>query len=162
MRAKRATCTFWVDKSSVKMPKRSILTSFENLKLAVKQCYQTGQKLLESAKIEKFKWDILSNFRTLCKRSIFTFPFPKWKCELSFQFLTFLTDWNVKALSSQELKTRKIGKVWSSNPHLILIISINVVWLRNSTFLHRHHGMKMALFHLKLSLPSILVCKHNH
>ena len=87
----------------------------------------------------------------VCKRSIFTFSFLEWKCELSFQFLTFLTDWNVKALSSQELKTRKIGKVWSSNPHLILIISINVVWLRNSTFLHRHHGMKMALFHLKLS-----------
>ena len=35
------------------------------LQLAVKQCYQTqghGQKLLENAKIEKIKCDILSNF----------------------------------------------------------------------------------------------------
>ena len=41
---------------------------FENLKLAVKQCYQTdrsvlmGQKLMENAKIQKFKCDLLSNF----------------------------------------------------------------------------------------------------
>ena len=40
---------------------------FENLKLAVKQCYQTGQffmgqKLAENAKIEKFKCDILGDF----------------------------------------------------------------------------------------------------
>ena len=31
---------------------------FENLKLAVKQCYQTGQKLVENIKIEIFKFDI--------------------------------------------------------------------------------------------------------
>jgi len=41
----------------------------ENLKLTVKQCYQTlqyliGQKLVEKAKIEKVKRDILSNFQT--------------------------------------------------------------------------------------------------
>ena len=40
LRAKRATFTFWVDKSLLKMPKMGI---FENLKLAVKQCCQTGQ-----------------------------------------------------------------------------------------------------------------------
>ena len=39
----------------------------ENLKLAVKQCYQTlsvliGQKLVENAKIEIFKCDILGDF----------------------------------------------------------------------------------------------------
>ena len=44
---------------------------FENLKLAVKQCYQTGQffigqKLVENAKIEKLKCDILGDFQTLC------------------------------------------------------------------------------------------------
>ena len=44
---------------------------FENLKLAVKQCYQTGQfligqKLVENAKIKKFKCDILGDFQTLC------------------------------------------------------------------------------------------------
>ena len=39
---------------------------FENLKLAVKQCYQTGQKMVENAKIEKFKCDILGDFQTLC------------------------------------------------------------------------------------------------
>ena len=45
---------------------------FENLKLAVKQCYQTldrsvlvGQKLVENAKIQKFKCDILRNFQTM-------------------------------------------------------------------------------------------------
>ena len=46
---------------------------FENLKLAVKQCYQTmsvliGQKLVENAKIKKLKCDILSNFQTMCAR----------------------------------------------------------------------------------------------
>ena len=40
LRAKRATFTFWVDRSSSKW---SIWRVFENLKLAVKQCYQTGQ-----------------------------------------------------------------------------------------------------------------------
>ena len=38
---------------------------FENLKLAVKQCYQTGQKLVENAKIQKFKCDILGDFQTM-------------------------------------------------------------------------------------------------
>ena len=43
---------------------------FENLKFAVKQCYQTGQfligqKLVENAKIQKFKCDILNDFQTL-------------------------------------------------------------------------------------------------
>ena len=52
--------------------KRYIWRVFENLKFAVKQCYQTCQfsqdkKLLENAKNEKFKWDILSNFQTLWK-----------------------------------------------------------------------------------------------
>ena len=42
MRAKRATFTFWVDKSSlIKSQKWSICRVFEKLKLAVKQCYQT-------------------------------------------------------------------------------------------------------------------------
>ena len=68
----------------------------ENLKLAVKQCYQTGQfeldkKLVENAKFQKFKCDILSNFQTMCIlqkiekvfelfASILTFQFSK-KCE---------------------------------------------------------------------------------
>ena len=43
---------------------------FENLKLAVKQSYQTGQflvgqKLVENAKIQKFKCDNLGDFQTL-------------------------------------------------------------------------------------------------
>ena len=43
---------------------------FENLKLAVKQCYQIdqvfiGQKLVENAKIKTFKCDILSDFQTV-------------------------------------------------------------------------------------------------
>ena len=36
---------------------------FENLKIAVKQCYQTGQ--FELDKIQNFKWDILSNIQTM-------------------------------------------------------------------------------------------------
>ena len=44
LRAKQAKVTFWVDKSSLKMPKMVHFGDFfENLKLAVKQCYQTGQ-----------------------------------------------------------------------------------------------------------------------
>ena len=43
---------------------------FEKLKLAVKQCYQTGQFfnrtiIGENAKIKKLKCDILSNFQTM-------------------------------------------------------------------------------------------------
>ena len=34
--------TFWVDKNWLKVPKKVIFASFENLKLTVKQCYQTG------------------------------------------------------------------------------------------------------------------------
>ena len=39
---------------------------FENLKLEVKQYYQT--KLVENAKIEKLKCNILGDFQTLCNR----------------------------------------------------------------------------------------------
>ena len=46
------------------------------LHLAVKQCYQTGksfigQKLMENAKIEKLKCDILGDFQTLWNRTGF-------------------------------------------------------------------------------------------
>ena len=48
-------------------------SNFENLKFAVKQWYQTVQilkdkKLLENAKIQKFKWDIFGDFQTLRSR----------------------------------------------------------------------------------------------
>ena len=57
---------------------------FENMKLAVKQCYQTGQlligqKLVENAKIQKFKCDILSDFQTMWKRKK---PFEKSAIEV--------------------------------------------------------------------------------
>ena len=39
--------------------------SFETLKITVKQCYQTGKKLVENVEIEKFKWDILGDFQTM-------------------------------------------------------------------------------------------------
>ena len=43
LRAKRATFTFWADKSWLKIAKNGLIWRvFENLKLAVKQCYQTG------------------------------------------------------------------------------------------------------------------------
>ena len=43
LRAERATFTFWVDKSWLKMPQNgSFWRVFENLKLVVKQCYQIG------------------------------------------------------------------------------------------------------------------------
>ena len=104
LRAKRATFTFWVAKSSLKMPKWSIWRVFENSKIAVKQRYQTGHfsrtKINEKCqnikgtfivflvvikvfvvrqcyqtvfigqnwwKTPKFKYNILSNFQTLCK-----------------------------------------------------------------------------------------------
>ena len=45
----------------------------EHLKLEVKQCYHTdywsiliGQNLVENAKIENLKCDILDDFQTLC------------------------------------------------------------------------------------------------
>ena len=63
MRAKRATFTFSVDKSSSKLSK--IWRLFENTKFAVKQCYQTCQKLVENAQIEKLKGDTLGDFWTL-------------------------------------------------------------------------------------------------
>ena len=48
----------WVDKSSLKMPKNGpFVRVFENLKLAIKQCYQTGHKLVKNAKIEmRYFW----------------------------------------------------------------------------------------------------------
>ena len=64
LRAKRATFTFWVDKSYLKMPKLVKLASFWKTKV----CGQTmlpdrsvlmNQELLENAKIHKFKCDIL-------------------------------------------------------------------------------------------------------
>ena len=61
LQVKRATFTFWVAKSSLKMPK---LVHFCDLKLAVKLIIE--QKLMENTKIERLKWDILGDFQTLC------------------------------------------------------------------------------------------------
>ena len=68
LRAKRATFTFWEDKSSLKNAKNGpICSSFWK----PEACGQTvlpdrsvliGQKLVENAKIKKFKWDILGDF----------------------------------------------------------------------------------------------------
>ena len=44
----------------IKKAKNDQLDEFE-----VKQCYQIGLKLMKSAKIEKFKWDILGDFQTI-------------------------------------------------------------------------------------------------
>ena len=50
--------------------KNQFLAAFENLKLAFEDRVLTdmpilkGQTLMENAKIEKFKWDILGDFRT--------------------------------------------------------------------------------------------------
>ena len=68
LRAKRATFTFWVAKSSLKMPKMVNLAIFWKLvacSQAVLPDIFTRQKLVENAGIEKFKWDILSDFETL-------------------------------------------------------------------------------------------------
>ena len=48
--------------------KGSFWRVFENLKLAVKQCYQTGQFYNDKNwwKMPKFKCDILSDFQTMC------------------------------------------------------------------------------------------------
>ena len=54
------TLTFWVDKSLSKMPKIVNLATFCNLKLAVKQCYQTGQ--IDRTQNEKVKWDNFGDF----------------------------------------------------------------------------------------------------
>ena len=56
-------------RSTLKVPKKGQFWQvFENLKFAVKQCYQIvliRQKLVEIARFQKFKWDILSNFQTM-------------------------------------------------------------------------------------------------
>ena len=55
LRAKRATFTFKVYKSLMKMPKNGqFWRVFENLNFSFKKCYQTGQFLV----IEKLKCDI--------------------------------------------------------------------------------------------------------
>ena len=70
LRAKRATFTFWIDKSSLKMPKNSQFRKFwENWRsgqaMLPDRSFLVGQKLVENANIEFFKWDILSHFQTL-------------------------------------------------------------------------------------------------
>ena len=44
------------------------ISSGQNWKLSVKQCYQTEQEIVENAKIEKFKWDIVGDFQTMWNR----------------------------------------------------------------------------------------------
>ena len=71
LRAKRATFTFLVDKSSLKMPKIVNLASFWN-RVAFSETALPDrlililQKLVENAKIEKLKCDIFSYFQPLC------------------------------------------------------------------------------------------------
>ena len=58
LRAKRATFTFWVDKSSSKMPKIVHLASFWKPCSATRQEVLIGQKLMKNAKIQirLFEW----------------------------------------------------------------------------------------------------------
>ena len=69
LRAKQATFTEWP-----KVHRNAKISQcwwfFENLKFAVKQCYQIGQKLAE-----KYKCDILSNFQTPCNMQHGKSPF---------------------------------------------------------------------------------------
>ena len=73
LRAKRATFTFWVDKSWLKMPEMVHLASFWKpeafgqtvLPLPDMSLLLIGQKLAETANIQKFKCDILSNVQTM-------------------------------------------------------------------------------------------------
>ena len=58
MRAKRATFTFEWTEVNQNAKNGPFWRVFENLKLVVKQCYQTGligQKLVENAKMPKFQ-----------------------------------------------------------------------------------------------------------
>ena len=69
MRAKRATYTFWVDKSSLKMPK--ILNFGEFLKtwsLRSRSVTRQYKNLVENAKMENFICDILCNFQLMWQR----------------------------------------------------------------------------------------------
>ena len=70
LRAKRTTFLFWVDKSSLEMPKVVNLARFWKSKASAQTVFPDksllkGQKLVGNAKIEKFKWDTLGDFRTL-------------------------------------------------------------------------------------------------
>ena len=64
--------TFWMEKKLIKTDKNCpFWRVFENLKLAVKQCYQTGQfnrtKIGGKCQNSKIQMrDILSNFQTMC------------------------------------------------------------------------------------------------
>ena len=73
---------------------------FQNLKLAVKHCYQTGHFLQDNNwwKMPKFKYDILGDFQTLCVMPNKTFlPVNPWV-----QNVKTLCTWSesLKALSS--------------------------------------------------------------
>ena len=75
MRAKRVTFTFWVDKSSFKMPKNgSFWRAFEKTVLPDRPIL-IGQKLEENAKIRHFEW-FLNNFSLLL--SNFWCGLPSW------------------------------------------------------------------------------------
>ena len=73
LRAKRGYVYIFSGQKYIKNAKNGpFWRVFENLKLVVNQCYQTGQfvigqKLVENAKIQKFKCDILGDFQTLCR-----------------------------------------------------------------------------------------------
>ena len=49
-----------------------------------------GQKLVESAKIQKFKWDILSNFQTMCVHGKLRLPCMEFDPAIRTFFLWFL------------------------------------------------------------------------
>ena len=64
------TLTFWKDKGSLKIPKLVNFGEFLKIwslrsNIVIRQAILIGQTLGENAKIEKFKWDILSHFQTM-------------------------------------------------------------------------------------------------
>ena len=63
--------SFWVGKSSLKMPKVVNLVSFWKSEVwgqtvLPDRSILRGQKLVENAKIQTFKWDIFDNIQTMC------------------------------------------------------------------------------------------------
>ena len=81
--AKRATFTFWVDKSLPKMPKWSILASFWKPEaggqtMLPDRSLLIGQPLMKNAKTIKFKCDIISNFQILCLCTSMFLKFRAW------------------------------------------------------------------------------------
>ena len=148
LRAKRATFTFWVDKSWLKMPKmvhfgEFLKTCSLRSNSVTRQVNFKSTKIGEKCtKLKNIKWDILGDFQTMC--SSLDFLTNDWFSRLIIHCSKYTSGWERQTLL--KLPMQEKPNLLASSAYTI---HKSVLW---GGFLHHY------VFCVKVSLLSDITC----